>query len=300
MLAAILEDIVELGFLSIRQGQIVEETKPISNLYTENRWDPTILYIKDYTKYHEDFDGDFFVCIYDGWREYGEPVDSSQRRYAPWISLSRQDQLSYITRGSKGEPRFSHKSAGDPYLYPELPYKVLAYNRHIDDRNVRLIPDYEFIIHQFSQFMQQTLRYDIAFDEKLSKIFWRGTEHSMLTEYIYSYDGSAGSPNSPNAARIDQRNLLVVLSTQVVFDLDIRSILNSSFERTPMSEFFSYKYLLDVDGYVSAWSGGFWKLYSNSVVMKAPSLWEQWYYEDLKPYIHYLPLKTLHPKDIRD
>ena len=273
MLSAVLEDIVELGFLSIRQGQVVLETKPISNLYTENRWDPTILFIKDYAKYHEDFDGDFFVCIYDGWREYSEPVVSSQRRYAPWISLSRPDQLSYISSGSKGEPRFSHKTAEDPHLYPELPYKVLAYNRHIDDINVRLIPDFEFIVHQFSQFMQHTLRYDIAYEEKISKIFWRGTEHSMLTEYVYSYDGTTGSTNSPNSTRIDQRNLLTVLSNQVIFDLDIRPILNASFERTPMSEFFLYKYLLDVDGYVSAWSGGFWKLYSNSVVMKAPSLW---------------------------
>lgn len=273
MLAPLLEDIVELGFISIRQGQIVTEVKPLSNLYTENRWDPTIYFIKDYGKYHDDFEGDFFVCIYDGWREYSEPVENSQRHYIPWLSLSRSDQLSYITSGSKGEPRFSHKTAADSKLYPELPYKVLAYNRHKDDRNVRLIPDYEFIVHQFSQFMQFTLRYDVPIEDKISKIFWRGTEHSMLTEYIYSSDGTA--EQAPNSTRIDQRSLLNLLSNQVVFDLDIRSILNASFERTHMSEFFLYKYLLDVDGYVSAWSGGFWKLYSNSVVLKAPSLWSK-------------------------
>ena len=32
--------------------------------------------------------------------------------------------------------------------------------------------------------------------------------------------------------------------------------------------------------------------------MKAPSHWEQWYYEDLIPFKHYIPLTSFHPRDI--
>lgn len=272
MFNEILHDIVELGFISIQDSRITTEIKPIFNLYTENRWDPTIQYLKDYVKYNADFEGDYFLCIYDGWREYSDPVGANERIYVSWLSLSEKEQNGYINKGSKGEPRFSHKAALNPFLYPELPHKVIAYNRHKDDRNALLIPDYEFLIHQFSQFIVYSLRNDIPLYKKLPKIFWRGTEHNMMTEYTYSSDGTA-SAIFPNISKIDQRHLLTALSSSILFDIDVRDILDASFQRTPMSEFFLFKYVIDVDGYVSAWSGLFWKLYSNSVVLKAPSYW---------------------------
>ena len=51
-----------------------------------------------------------------------------------------------------------------------------------------------------------------------------------------------------------------------------------------------YKYQIDVDGEVNAWSALYWKLYSRSVVLKVESHFEQWYYKDLKPWIHYVPV----------
>jgi len=299
---SILQDIVELGFLSVRNSLVIDELKPISNLYADNRWDPTVQYIRDYVRYHEDFAGDFFLCVYDGWREYTEPIEYSGRKYVPWQSLSREEQLSYITIGSKGEPRFSHINAINPVVYPELPLQIISYNRHKDDKNVILIPDYEFIVHQFAHFLRYTISNDISMSQKIPKIFWRGTEHVMLTEYKSSIKVAGDGDSIPVSSflRMDQRHLLHTLSENVLCEPDIRSLLNVSFIRTPMSEFFNYKYVMDVDGYVSAWSGNFWKLYSNSVVIKAPSSWEQWYYEDMKPFVHYLPLKSLHPRDIQE
>ena len=59
-----------------------------------------------------------------------------------------------------------------------------------------------------------------------------------------------------------------------------------------------YKYQLDVDGEVNAWSGLIWKLYSGSVVFKIDSHYEQWYYQDLHPWVHYIPVDgDLHDLD---
>ena len=35
----------------------------------------------------------------------------------------------------------------------------------------------------------------------------------------------------------------------------------------------------------------YWKLLCNSVVFKVNSHWEQWYYPDLKEWVHYIPVK---------
>ena len=61
---------------------------------------------------------------------------------------------------------------------------------------------------------------------------------------------------------------------------------------TTKTEMLQYKYQLDVDGEVNAWSALWWKLYSNSVVFKVDSHYEQWYYKDLKEWVHYIPVKA--------
>lgn len=272
IVANTLQEIAELGYVLIQEGQLRSAIKPLSNLYTENRWDPTIQFLKDYSRYHEDFGGEYYVCIYDGWREYTQPIDEANRLYLPWTSLRKDEKDQYITEGSKGEQRFSHRHALNQSVYPALPLKVIAYNRHKGDKNVLLIPDYEFIIHQFSQFMRYAIGHDIPFLEKAAKLFWRGTAHPMMADYAVSLEGDR--VHEQNVQNIDQRRLLVYLSSgQIVSQPNIQPLLNVSFERTPLEESFQYRYLLDIDGYVSAWSGFFWKLYSNSVVIKAPSLW---------------------------
>jgi hypothetical protein len=55
----------------------------------------------------------------------------------------------------------------------------------------------------------------------------------------------------------------------------------------------SHAYLLDLDGMVNAWSGLYWKLRSNSLVIKLKSPYEQWYYDALVPYKHFVPMNSL-------
>ena len=52
-----------------------------------------------------------------------------------------------------------------------------------------------------------------------------------------------------------------------------------------------YKYMIDIDGEVNAWTGLIWKLYSGSTVFKVDSHFEQWYYSSLQPWVHYVPVR---------
>lgn len=51
-----------------------------------------------------------------------------------------------------------------------------------------------------------------------------------------------------------------------------------------------YKYLLDINGNSCSLSRMAWILYSNGLLMKQQSNKVQWYYDQLLPYVHYLPI----------
>jgi len=53
----------------------------------------------------------------------------------------------------------------------------------------------------------------------------------------------------------------------------------------------AYRGIVDLDGFSNSWPGTFWKLRSNSVVLKQESPWCQWYYNRLVPFVHYIPIK---------
>jgi hypothetical protein len=55
-------------------------------------------------------------------------------------------------------------------------------------------------------------------------------------------------------------------------------------------EMVNYKYILDTDGRASTWDATAWKLNSGSVIMKQVSPWRQWFYDEYRPWIHYVPI----------
>jgi hypothetical protein len=50
-----------------------------------------------------------------------------------------------------------------------------------------------------------------------------------------------------------------------------------------------HRYLIDIDGVANAW-GMFEKLLMGSCVLKVESPYEQWFYDDIVPWIHYVPV----------
>jgi hypothetical protein len=55
-----------------------------------------------------------------------------------------------------------------------------------------------------------------------------------------------------------------------------------------------YKYQIDIDGNSNAWSALFQKLLSGSAVLKiaSPHNFRQWYYDELTPWVNYVPVKA--------
>jgi len=52
-----------------------------------------------------------------------------------------------------------------------------------------------------------------------------------------------------------------------------------------------YRGIIDVDGNANSWAGFAYKLFANSAVLKVTSAaYEQWFYEELVPCLHYLPV----------
>jgi len=61
---------------------------------------------------------------------------------------------------------------------------------------------------------------------------------------------------------------------------------------TSLQEQLTYKYILDIDGWSNTWDATIWKLYSGSILFKVKSTWQQWYYDELKEWEHYVPINN--------
>lgn len=52
----------------------------------------------------------------------------------------------------------------------------------------------------------------------------------------------------------------------------------------------AYKYNLSIDGATATWSRMIWMLATNTLLLKHDSPRMQWYYEAIRPYVHYVPV----------
>jgi len=112
-----------------------------------------------------------------------------------------------------------------------------------------------------------------TFDQKKNKVIFRG-------------DLSNGHPiNSLNS---NYRNYLHKLYKENKLHKSVDMDTN----RLNQAEMADNKFILDIDGWSNCWDALRWKLYSGSVVLKVMSPFKQWYYDDLKPYVHYIPIKS--------
>jgi hypothetical protein len=64
--------------------------------------------------------------------------------------------------------------------------------------------------------------------------------------------------------------------------------------RSPVTEIGRYRYQIDIDGNSNSWPGLFQKLLSGSTVLKvsSPYGYRQWYYDRLKPWVHFVPIAS--------
>jgi hypothetical protein len=272
---ATLREIVELGAVRIRDGCIVEHQLPAEHLYVPSRWSPTVRAIEWMGLHGHLKDGEYFVCLFDGWREMSRYVPPADREFVRWEDL---DVGSFRGRGSAGEPRFLHDPR-QPNVYPLLCRPVLAYARHQGDTSVVLLPDPEFVATRGYAPVTQQLAAALRVGPPSSRLdhctplYWRGSRNVDPATY------------GPGAVGL--RDAVVRCRSETV---DVRFVWPG--ERVSLAEQIAASPLqLDLDGMVGAWSGRFWKLLAPGVVpVRPPTPWEQWYEHRLQAGVHYVPI----------
>lgn len=264
----ILKTIGELGFVEIYKNGKILVTPPAINVH-HARMEPFVKFWVDFKRLHPDFRFRGYFTLYDAWREHAEPSRS------PVYKLCSPRQLQqYVGTGTIGEQgRFIQ-----PYQlkdeFPVFKHYVLAFGRHKNDPFTILIPDTDFIASVGYEILRKEIDDgDKGWEQKIPRLYWRGAPHGFVYR---AYD-----PGNT----LSQRKLLIDLSAR------FPDLCDATFScTTSKNEQLDYKYLIDIDGEVNAWSGFFWKLYSRSVVFKVESHYEQWYYKDLSPWVHYIPV----------
>jgi hypothetical protein len=131
-------------------------------------------------------------------------------------------------------------------------------------------------------------------DEKISKVVWRGglTEADpskvfdsprwRLTKLVHELN------HSKALFDVGFTHIPVFLSANMDIDTSLVGGLVNGID--PMIEFMKYKVIMDMDG--NSWSARFSQLLCfNSVVVKVQPQYEDYFYPDLVPWKHYVPVR---------
>jgi len=269
----LLKQYTELGLLTITHKSVTVQHCPIftqlpgpvsKGLYSNIK--KLIKWLSEYVSIHNydnTVDGTYFFTVFDGFREHTAPSLSGDYVKITELDITKYNTIQFYNTTQLNEP------------YPIFPYPVISWSRHKGDLSVVLIPDHDYITSNgYTQLILEIKHNDIPWAKKVNKLFWRGGNNGSK----YSIYDSTMTKN--------QRELAMDVGASHIDVFDI-----SSSGSVPKSEFLKYKYLLDVDGMVNAWSAFFWKLGSNSVILKLESHWEEWYYDQIQPWVHYIPVK---------
>jgi hypothetical protein len=193
-----------------------------------------------------------YICLYDGYREYTLEIDE----YENYINNK------LINNNKNKVYCFCKKVYDDSYLIPDLYYMYTG--------------GYKNIMNLLSNNI-------INWENKINMAIYRGNiVNGSISNFI-------NNDISYHQGFKNQRFLLKHLLTQ---SDNLKQILNYNDNYMDYVSQIKYKYILDIDGYTNSWEGLFWKLYSGSVVIKHKSLWKQWYYDELKEYVHYVPCEN--------
>lgn len=183
-----------------------------------------------------------------------------------------------------------HDAAPHRYAVPVLAFA--SDQELLQTNDVVLMPDPFALKGYNAQFMAiSTKAAKYPWHKKIAKVFFRGSAY-----------GAGPENNDINGfPRLRFMNMAANLDIADVGFTSYTAQLNSQFraklaELHPLksqissAESQAYKYLIDIDGNTCSFSRMAWILYSNSVLFKHHSNQVQWYYAQLKPYVHYVPV----------
>ena len=159
---------------------------------------------------------------------------------------------------------------------------VLAFCKQVNDPTAVCVPDAHYIASRgHAALAARVDAHSVPWERRTAVAVFRGT-----MDY--------GEPTNFIAPRTDLNHRRFLL--RHVRDHGLEPLVDVAATPLPLERMLGHRYLLDVDGFTNTWDALFWKLYSGSVVIKHRSIWKQWFYDDLVPGVHYVPVEN----DFRD
>ncbi|OGN59707.1 MAG: hypothetical protein A3F40_04555 [Chlamydiae bacterium RIFCSPHIGHO2_12_FULL_27_8] len=145
-------------------------------------------------------------------------------------------------------------------------------------KHIILIPDYNALSRHWKNYIPYILDQSkiYSWEQKIPIAIWRGADRKkervdlcqMSLNFPFMIDAgfSLGKEDHPQIAHLIKNEISI-------------------------SEHLRYKYQLVLDGYMCTYPGYQWRLLSNSLAFKIGDEEMQWFYNALKPYEHYIPIK---------
>jgi len=209
-----------------------------------------------FTRYRKFY---FIISVHDGYLEYHY---FSNRCEAYKVGVDEfKDKVSIMIDNPNTYPEWHSKR----YIFAMSNWRGVPYTIDVPDRHF-------FYCNLYNEY--RSFHCGIPFSKKTNKIVYagrigRGTKCNFLTRRDID---------------TDQRTYFMSINvpkTNIVF---------SSNGEIQSDDMIHYKYILDIDGHACTWDGTAWKLNSGSVIFKTNSIWRQWFYDDYKPWVHYIPV----------
>ncbi len=166
------------------------------------------------------------------------------------------------------------------------PLLVFAKNQE-KDRHCILIPDFE-ALEGHSKLLKDinTANKRFPWSRKVNQAIWRGGssgENNQAFPRIKLVEISLKFPTYVDA----KINPLVQINKETKKLLIKKGYFGNALL---LQDHMRYKYQILVDGNTCAYSRAYWQLFCNSLMFKQDSPNIQWYYDELKPYVHYIPV----------
>lgn len=177
---------------------------------------------------------------------------------------------------------------------------VFAFAKHSTSDTIALIPDFEALGGNF-RFLKEVRKGITLYpwESKENKAFWRGSMTGDLGAFRgeYTLDNFLEYPRSRSVTLslkypqlIDSRFSGV---SQCKNPEKIREKFSTYFGNSlSLTDHLRYKYQLLIDGNSCAYSGAYWRLFSNCLTLKQESPHIQWYYKIFYPNKHYIPVSA--------
>lgn len=173
--------------------------------------------------------------------------------------------------------------------------RSVSFERRLGDANTALVPDSYFFV--FKGFREHWIGGNVpSWNQKATRFVWRGSTTGageLTRETLAQAPRVRLCEMGQNLGSIADFGITSVVQARSDFDtVEIEQALKDQGlwrEYMPQHVMGANKFLIEIDGNANSW-GLFAKLLMGCCILKVDSPFEQWFYERLEPWVHYVPV----------